>query len=245
MRDEEKKKGALRRLAGTEEAKDVLDLFLTFTGAVYGSLDRRLDIDEAVRKQLYKPVPAHVNWTGCFGGITLFLFMIQVATGILLTLYYRPAPEAAYESVRHITNDVGFGWLVRGIHHWAATVMVATVFIHTLRVFFTGAYKPPRELNWVVGTILLFIVMGFAFTGYLLPWDQLSYWATTVGTEIAGAVPLVGKYLLLVLRGGAEISGETLTRFYAFHVIILPFVALFLMGLHFLMIRRQGISGPL
>lgn len=244
MRDDEKR-GALRRLAGTEEAKDLLDLLLTFTGAIYGSLDRRLDIDEAVRKQLNKPVPAHVNWTGCFGGITLFLFMIQVATGILLTLYYRPAPEAAYQSVRHITNDVNLGWLVRGIHHWAANLMVLTVFIHILRVFFTGAYKPPRDLNWVVGTILFFMVMGFAFTGYLLPWDQLSYWATTVGTEIAGAAPLLGKYLLLLLRGGAEVTGETLTRFYAFHVIILPFITLFLMGMHFLMIRRQGIAGPL
>lgn len=177
--------------------------------------------------------------------MTFFLFLIQAATGILLTLYYRPTPEGAYESVRHITNHVHYGWLIRGIHHWAANVMILMVILHMLRVYFYAAYKSPRELNWLVGVGLLGITLAFGFTGYLLPWDQLAFWATTVGSQIAGAVPIVGAPLLVMMRGGETVTGETLTRFFAAHVIILPVATIVLLGLHFLMIRRQGISGPL
>lgn len=237
-----------RTLGWLNESMDVRALLsgaLSFLGLVYGELDRRLDLREALEKQLKKPVPKHVNWLFCFGGMTFFLFIVQAFTGVLLTFYYRPAPEAAYESIRHIMNNVTFGWLIRGVHQWAANLMILTVFIHMLRVYFMGAYKSPRELNWMVGALLLFITLTFGFTGYLLPWDQTAYWATTVGTEMAGSVPVVGKLLLTVLRGGQEVSGETLARFYAFHVIVLPAATMFFLAMHFLVIRRQGISGPL
>ncbi|MBI2251828.1 MAG: cytochrome b N-terminal domain-containing protein [Armatimonadetes bacterium] len=224
---------------------NLAEIFLSFSGLLYGELDRRLELHEALQKALKKPVPKHVNFSFCFGGITFLLFLIQVFTGILLALYYRPSPEAAYESVRHITNDVTLGWLIRGVHRWASTLMIIFVIFHTLRVFLTGVYKPPRELNWMVGVCLFGVTLIFGFTGYLLPWDQLAYWATTVGTEIAGGVPIIGDFLLLMMRGGKEVSGETLTRFFTGHVIILPLVVFILLGLHFLMVRRQGISGPL
>lgn len=227
------------------DVRQVIGWLLSATWLVYGGLDRRLDFKEALEKALKKPVPKHVNWTYCFGGMTFFLFAVQAVTGILLTLYYRPTPEGAYESVRHISNHVAFGWLIRGIHHWGSNAMIAMVIFHMLRVYFHAAYKPPRELNWVVGVCLLGIAMAFGFTGYLLPWDQLSFWATTVGSQIVGAVPIIGAPLLLMVRGGNTVSGETLTRFYAAHVIILPIIAIVLLACHFLMIRRQGISEPL
>lgn len=223
----------------------ILGWLLSATGVIYGGLDRRLEFHAALQKALRKPVPRHINWTFCFGGMTLFLFLIQAVTGVLLTLYYRPTPEGAYASVRYITNQVAFGWLIRGVHHWGSHAMILMVFLHMLRVFFYQAYKTPRELNWMVGTMLLFITVTFGFTGYLLPWDQLSYWATTVGTETAGALPSVGSILLPIVRGGAEVSGDTLTRFYAAHVIILPAGTIALLALHFLMLRRQGIVEPL
>lgn len=216
-----------------------------FSGLIYGELDKRLELREALTKALKKPVPKHVNWIYCFGGIAFFLFLVQLFTGILLTFYYRPAPEAAFESVKHITNDVTFGWLIRGVHRVAAHLMLIMVMLHMLRVFLTGAYKSPRELNWIVGVMLLGVSLIFGFTGYLLPWDQLAYWATTVGTEMAGAVPIIGPTLLLIMRGGENVTGETLTRFFSIHVIILPLAIFGLLGLHILMIRRQEISGPL
>ena len=244
-----KKKSSFNRLYGwfneRIDVNQVLGWFLSATGLIYGGLDRRLEIKEALSKALKKPVPKHINWSFCFGGLTFFLFIIQAFTGILLTLYYRPTPEGAYESVRHITNHVAFGWLIRGIHHWGANAMILMVIFHMLRVYFYGAYKSPRELNWVVGVGLLGITLAFGFTGYLLPWDQVAFWATTVGSQIAGAVPVVGGPLLLMMRGGEMVTGETLTRFFAGHIIILPVVTVVLLGLHFLMIRRQGISGPL
>ncbi|MGE5575860.1 MAG: cytochrome b N-terminal domain-containing protein [Syntrophothermus sp.] len=241
--------GRLDRVLRWLDARiDVRELFgwvFSFTGLLYGELDRRLDFREALAKALKKPVPKHVNWLFCFGGITFFLFTTQVISGILLTLYYRPTPEVAYESVRHIMNNVTFGWLVRGIHQWAANLMILSVMIHMGRIFFMRAYRPPRELNWLTGVLLLVLTLGFGFTGYLLPWDQRAYWATTVGTEMAGAVPFVGQYLLLILRGGADVTGATLARFYSGHVIILPAVIVIFLAAHFFMVRRQGISGPL
>lgn len=216
--------------------------WFSLVGFVYGPLDERLSVREALEKALKKPVPSHVNWFFCFGGISLLLFIIQTVTGILLLMYYRPTTAEAFDSVVHITNNVPFGWLVRGFHFWGANLMIIMVFLHMLRVYIYGAYKAPRDFNWVAGVFLLMLTMGFGFTGYLLPWNQVSYWATTVGTEVPGALPLIGDYMKLFTRGGSDVSQITLTRFFAAHVVILPAVTIVFLALHFLMIRRQGIA---
>ena len=181
----------------------------------------------------------------CLGGITFALFLIQGVTGILLSLYYRPTPGEAYESILFIMNNVRFGWLIRSIHSWSATHMIAFCLAHMLRVFFTGSYKNPRELNWVAGTFLLLLTLAFGFTGYLLPWDQKALWGSTVGSEILGIIPGIGPWLLGLLRGGADITGLTLTRFYGIHMLVLPVLVVVFLAIHFVIIRRQGISGPL
>jgi quinol-cytochrome oxidoreductase complex cytochrome b subunit len=163
----------------------------------------------------------------------------------MLAFYYKPTPEEAYASIQFIENEVRFGSAIRSIHHWAANGMVVMVVAHMLRVFITGAFKPPRELNWVSGILLLILTMGFGFTGYLLPWDQRAFWATTVGSEIAGGIPVIGDLALIFLRGGWGVSGITLSRFYAVHVLVLPLIIIIMLGAHFLMIRRQGIAEPL
>jgi cytochrome b6 len=209
-------------------------------------LDERFDLSEPLEKFLRKPVPKHaIRWYFCLGGITFFLFVVQGITGILLSLYYRPTPEHAYESILFIMNNVRFGWLVRSIHSWSASLMVATCIGHMVRVYVTGSYKNPRELNWVVGMMLGILTLGFGFTGYLLPWDQRAFWGSTVGSEILGTVPWVGKTLLALLRGGQDVTGLTLVRFYGGHVLVLPSLMLIFLVLHFIIVRRQGISGPL
>ncbi|NIT36013.1 MAG: DUF4405 domain-containing protein [candidate division Zixibacteria bacterium] len=224
----------------------LVNLFSAFTGFLYGELDERLELREAIRKQLRKPISGRVShWWGCFGGITFLLFMIQVVTGVLLAVYYRPTTEGAYDSILFIMNEVRYGWLIRSIHRYAAELMVLTVMIHMAKVFLSGAYKPPRELTWVSGAFLLFLTLAFGFSGYLLPWDQRAYWATTIATQMADSVPLIGKYLSYVLRGGDVIAQRTLSRFYALHVIVLPWVTAFFLLSHFLMIRRQGPYEPL
>jgi ubiquinol-cytochrome c reductase cytochrome b subunit len=225
------------------DTKEMLRL-LTITSVFYGPVDRRLHLRDAIDKMLKKPVPKHLNWTFTLGACALFLFMVQAFTGVLLSFYYKPSPESAYESVQHIMVDVRFGWLIRQIHAWGANLMVAIVFLHMLRVFFYGSYKAPREMTWMVGVGLLFLTLTFAFTGYLLPWNQLAYWATTVGTEILASIPLIGKPLLHIARGGETVSGETLSRFYAVHTIILPGFTTMMIMLHLFMVRRQGISEP-
>ncbi|MEW6202635.1 MAG: cytochrome b N-terminal domain-containing protein [bacterium] len=219
--------------------------FTAIGSVVYGGLDRRLELKDALNEALKHPVPKFVNWTYCFGGMTFFLFVVQAVTGILLTMYYQPSPETAHESIKFIMNEAPFGWHIRSIHHWGAQLMMVTIFLHMLRVYFTGAYKHPRELNWIAGVFLFVITITFGFTGYLLTWDQRAFWGTTVGTHIVGDVPLIGNYLLYVLRGGDEVSGLTLTRFFSFHVIILPMLVSVFLIAHFAMIRRQGISEPL
>ncbi len=179
---------------------------------------------EAIREFIaHKKVPVHsaTIWY-YFGGITLFLFVIQVLTGILLLLYYRPSPAEAFASVQFIMTQVEFGWLVRSIHSWSANLMVLTAMIHMFSVFFLRAYRRPRELTWLSGMALLFITLGFGFSGYLLPWNEVAFFATKVGTDIAGTVPLVGSFLVRFLRGGEEVGGATLTRFFGFHVAVLP-----------------------
>jgi quinol-cytochrome oxidoreductase complex cytochrome b subunit len=214
-------------------------------GAI-GWLVNRLGLDDTMEDQYNRIVPNHAtNYIYCFGGIAFVLFLILAATGILLAVYYEPTPETAYQSVLDISTKVQFGWWIRSIHRWSAGGMVLLVFVHMLRVFFTGAYKKPRELNWLTGVLLFAITLGFGFTGYLLPWDQKAYWATKVGTDIAGSVPGVGHFLLVSLRGGEQISAATLGRFFDLHVLVLPGIIVVLLIGHFWMIRRQGISGRL
>ncbi|MGD0923400.1 MAG: cytochrome bc complex cytochrome b subunit [Terriglobia bacterium] len=199
-------------------------------------------IEEFLR---HKTVPIHRQTVWYyFGGMTLFLFVVQVLTGILLLLYYRPTPEDAFESVQYIVTQVRFGWLIRSVHSWSANLMVFTAFVHMFSGYFLKAYRKPRELTWISGMLLLFVVMGFGFSGYLLPWNTLAFFATKVGTEMAGAVPFVGKWFLTFLRGGEEVTGATLTRFFGFHVAVLPGLATVLLAMHLLLVQRLGMSLP-
>ncbi|OGN95309.1 MAG: cytochrome b6 [Chloroflexi bacterium RBG_13_50_21] len=203
-------------------------------------------MSEPLSKILKKPVPKYaLHWFYCLGGITAFLFVVQGITGILLAFYYKPTPEAAYASIQYIETQVYFGSAIRAIHHWCANGMIVMCVAHMLRVFIMGSYKAPRELNWVSGVLLLVLTLVFGFTGYLLPWDQRAFWATTVGSEIAGAIPAIGNLALVFLRVGWNVTGDTLSRFYGLHVIVVPLATVAFMGAHFLMIRRQGIAKPL
>jgi len=185
-----------------------------------------------------------VNWAYTLGSATLFTLIIQVVTGILLTLYYVPEPQQAYASVTYITNEVPFGWMIRGLHHWGASAMVLLAVLHMVRVIIYGAYKYPREVTWITGVFLLLLTFAFGFTGYLLPWDQRAYWATVVGTRIAEVVPVIGGSIKDVLLGGPEISGLTLSRFFGAHVWVLPSVLFLLVGIHLYLVIRNGISTP-
>jgi cytochrome b6 len=209
-------------------------------------VDQRYEISEPLTKVLKKPVPKYaLRWFYCLGGITAFLFVVQCVTGIMLAFYYKPTPEAAYASIQYIETQVRFGASIRAIHHWAANGMIVLCIAHMLRVFIMGAYKAPRELNWVSGILLFTLTMVFGFTGYLLPWDQRAFWATTVGSEIAGGIPVIGNPALIFLRVGWEITAQTLSRFYALHIIAVPLLTLAFMLAHFMMVRRQGIAKPL
>jgi quinol-cytochrome oxidoreductase complex cytochrome b subunit len=204
-------------------------------------LDERLGLQGIYSTIFDRKVPK-VNWWFTLGSASLFLFVMQVVTGIFLSVYYVPSPDHAYDSIQFIMNGVTFGWLIRGIHHWGATLMVIFVFIHMLRTFYYAAYKYPRELTWVTGVVLLLATLGMGFTGYLLPWNQKAYWATTVGTEIPGTVPGIGPIITTILRGGPELSAVTLARFYSVHIWFLPAVILLLIGIHMYLIIRLGIS---
>ncbi len=208
-------------------------------------LDERLSIGTLAAMAEKKEVPLHRHsiWY-YFGGMTLFLFCVQVVTGILLLLYYRPSSENAFESVQFIITEVKFGWLIRSIHSWSANLMIATLFIHMFSVFFLRAYYPPREITWISGVLLLFIVICFGFSGYLLPWNKLAFFATKVGTEIVGVIPVVGRPLLRFLRGGDDVTGATLTRFFGFHVAVLPASATVLIAIHVLLVQQHGMSVP-
>lgn len=179
-----------------------------------------------------------------FGGVSLFLFIVQVVTGILLLMYYQPGAQTAYESVRFIVTKVEFGWLIRSIHSWSANLMILSVLIHMFSVFFTKAFRTPRELTWYSGFLLLALTLTFGFSGYLLPWNTLSYFATKVGTEIVGVVPLVGKPIMQVLRNGDDVTTVTLTRFFGLHVAVLPAIFTVILGAHLIFIQAQGISEP-
>ncbi len=215
-------------------------------GPLWHWLDQRVGLAdlEKLAKKKQVPVHRHTIWY-YFGGMTLFLFGIQVATGILLLLYYRPSAEEAYESVQFLMTEVQFGWLIRSIHAWAANLMIFTLFVHLFSVLLLRVYRPPREITWFSGVALMGLAMGFGFTGYLLPWNELAYFATKVGTEITGAVPVAGPFLGRLLRGGAEVTGATLTRFYGIHVAILPALTAMLVGLHLFLVQKHGMSVPM
>jgi quinol-cytochrome oxidoreductase complex cytochrome b subunit len=215
-----------------------------FLGLLYGPIDRRLQIDEAFRKALQYRLPSHVGWRHALGGITYLLFLILVVTGVMLAIFYRPSVEEAYPSVQHIVSSRPFGWLVRDVHHWSANLIVLALLAHMARVFFEAAYKPPRETNWLIGLLLLAVVLAFGATGYLLPWDQWSYWTVTEVMNATAQFPIVGRALADRLMGDVIVSGATLSRFFALHVIVLPWVAFVLLGYHFTLVRRRGIAPP-
>jgi quinol-cytochrome oxidoreductase complex cytochrome b subunit len=208
---------------------------------IYAWLDERLDLQGLYKNVVDRPEPRG-NWWNTLGSASLFLFLLQAATGIFLTVYYTPSPDHAYDSIQYIMNGVAFGWLIRGIHHWGATLMVLVVFIHMLRVFTTASFKYPRELTWLIGVGLLLATLGMGFTGYLLPWNQRAYWATTVATQIGGSVPFIGPYILKALRGGPDLSALTLSRFFAAHIWMIPAVLVGLIGVHLYLIIRHGES---
>jgi quinol-cytochrome oxidoreductase complex cytochrome b subunit len=212
---------------------------------IRGWLDDRFHLDEWKALAQKKKVPLHrYSYWYFLGGMTLFLFGIQVLTGTLLLLYYRPGSDEAFESVQFIMTQVQFGWLVRSVHSWSANLLVFIAFAHLFSVLFLKSYRKPRELTWVSGVLLLFLMLGFGFTGYLLPWNTVSYFATKVGTEIPAQIPLIGRPVLLFLRGGEDITGSTLTRMFGFHVAILPAIATMLLALHLGLIQWFGMSLP-
>jgi ubiquinol-cytochrome c reductase cytochrome b subunit len=211
---------------------------------VYAWFQDRLNVDTLWGALFIRKIPFGVNWLYTLGFVSLSLFIVQAITGMILALYYSPSPDHAYDSVEYVMTQVDFGPVIRGIHHWGASAMVVVVVLHMLVTFGMGAYKNPREVTWWVGVGLLVVTFAFGFTGYLLPWDEKAYWATTVGTNMAGTVPIVGDFLERVLRGGSELGALTLTRFYATHVLLLPMVFVSLVSIHLFLVVWQGVSVP-
>ncbi|HET7450824.1 MAG TPA: cytochrome b N-terminal domain-containing protein [Gaiellaceae bacterium] len=207
-------------------------------------LEERSGLVGGVRYFLFRKVPGDTNWFQTLGSATLTAFLVQALTGSILAMYYRPDPNSAYSSIQHITNDVWAGWLVRGMHRWGASVFIILMFMHMGRVFLFGAYKYPRELNWIIGVLLLAMGLGEGFTGYLLPWDQTSYWATVVGININGSAPFLGPFLAQFLQGGTYINADTLSRFYAIHMLLIPGAIFALIGLHLYLVIRLGVTSP-
>ena len=193
---------------------------------------------------LLRKVPRDVSWAQTLGSATLTAFLVQLATGVVLAFYYKPDPATAYQSIQAITNDITFGWLVRGMHRWGASVFIILLFFHMGRVFIYGAYKYPRELNWLIGVIILVLALAEGFTGYLLPWDQTAYWATVVGININATAPILGPFIADFLKGGAEIGGETLARFYSLHMLAIPGGLIALITLHMYLVTRLGVTSP-
>lgn len=205
-------------------------------------LNERLPLTE-FSAHLRKPLPKHINLLFSLGSLAMFLLILQAVTGAFLAFYYSPSPEHAHNAVTYISTEVPFGAFVRGLHHWGASAMVIIVVLHLLRVVLYSSYKAPRELTWIFGVLLLLVVLGFGFTGYLLPWDEKAYWATVVGVEIASTAPGLGDFVAKVMRGGTEIGAVTLSRFYALHTIWLPWLAFGLVGVHLFFVRYYGSSG--
>jgi menaquinol-cytochrome c reductase cytochrome b subunit len=207
-------------------------------------IDERTSLSGGLRWVMFRKVPKGTNWFYTLGSATMFAFLSQAVTGVFLAMYYTPSATQAYESARHITNDVFLGEFVRGMHKWGSSVMVILIFLHMARTFFFGAYKYPRELNWVIGVVLLILTMLMSFTGYLLPFDQRSYWATIVGVNINGTGPLVGPFLSDFLRGGAEFNATTLSRFYSIHMLLVPGLIAAMIGAHLYLVAKLGTTAP-
>jgi len=217
----------------TEGAKDVV-----------GWVDQRTGATGFLTGMLYRKVPKGTNWYYTLGSATLFAFVVQAITGVFLAMFYTPSPTQAYGSITHINNDVALGAFVRGLHKWGASVMIILIFLHMARTFFFGAYKYPRELNWVIGVVLLILTLVMGLTGYLLPFDNRSFWATTVANNITGTGPIVGPYLADFLRAGPEIGSTTLTRFYSIHMLLIPGAMFALIGAHLYLVMKLGTTAP-
>src|SRR6266571_7127821 len=215
-------------------------------------LEERSGLVGGLRYFLFRNVPADINWMQTLGSAALTAFIVQAITGVILAMYYTPSAATdpatgkpvAWESIVHITDHVTMGWLVRGMHRWGASVFIILMFLHMGRVFLFGAYKYPRELNWILGVLLLASGLAEGFTGYLLPWDQTAYWASVVGINLNGTAPILGPFLADFLRGGAEIGGDTLSRFYSLHMLLIPGAIFALIGLHLYLVVRLGVSSP-
>nr|YP_009424068.1 cytochrome b6 [Schizaea elegans]APT65986.1 cytochrome b6 [Schizaea elegans] len=213
-------------------------------GKIYDWFEERLEIQVIADDIASKYVPPHVNIFYCLGGITLTRFSVQVATGFAMTFYHRPTITEAFSSIQYIMTEVNFGWLIRSVHRWSASMMVLMMILHVSRVYLTGGFKKPRELTWVTGVILAVSTVSFGVTGYSLPWDQIGYWAVKIVTGVPEAIPVVGSSLVESLRGSIGVGQATLTRFYSLHTFVLPLLTAVFMPMHFLTIRKQGISGP-
>jgi quinol-cytochrome oxidoreductase complex cytochrome b subunit len=207
-------------------------------------IEERSGLVGGIKYFLFRKVPGDTNWFQTLGSATLTAFLVQAITGVILAMYYKPTPRDAYSSIQNITDHVTMGWLVRGMHKWGASVFIILMFLHMGRVFLFGAYKYPRELNWVVGVLLLLMGMLEGFTGYLLPWDQTAYWATVVGINLNGTAPFLGPWLAQFLRGGQEIGADTLTRFYSMHMLLIPGAIIGLILLHLYLVVRLGVTSP-
>ncbi len=217
-----------------------------FWNSLYSWIDKRLQLDDLVKFMGKKYVPVHrYSVWYYFGGVSLFFFIIQVVTGILLLFYYKGSADLAFESVQFIMSKVQFGWLVRSIHAWSANLFILSAFIHMFSVYFEKAYRKPREMTWISGMLMFFMALGFGFSGYLLPWNELSFFATKVGSDIAGQIPLVGEPLKVFIRGGDDVTGATLSRLFGIHVALLPGIFTIILGIHLILIQRQGISEPM
>jgi quinol---cytochrome c reductase cytochrome b subunit, bacillus type len=207
-------------------------------------IEERSGIVGGLRYFLFRNVPGDTSWWHTLGSATLTAFLVQLVTGVILAMYYKPSPAEAHSSIEHIQHDLWGGWLVRGMHKWGASVFIILMFLHMGRVFLFGAYKYPRELNWIVGVLILATGLFEGLTGYLLPFDQTAYWATVVAVNINGTAPFVGPYLATILRGGAEIGPDTLARFYSIHMLLVPGALIGLIGLHLYLIVRLGVTSP-
>lgn len=214
-------------------------------GQFLGFLHERLGLEGLQQLASKKRVPIHRSTHFYyFGGMALFLLMLQIVTGILLSLYYKPSPDQAFESVQAIVTEVDFGWLIRSAHSWSANLLIGVLLLHLLTAYLMRAYRRPREITWLTGVLLLALLMAFGFSGYLLPWNELAFFATRVGTAIVGVVPVVGHNLLLLARGGEDVTGDTLARFYSLHVVVLPMLAFLLLGIHLYLVQKHGMSIP-
>jgi len=213
-------------------------------GEVVGWLDERSGISPILRANLYRKVPKGTNWFYTLGSATLFAFVSQAVTGVFLAMYYEPDTSRAYESAAHITNEVFLGELVRGMHRWGSTVMIILIFLHMARTFVFGAYKYPREIQWLIGVVLLVLTLAMGLTGYLLPFDQRSFWATTVAVNLNASAPILGPYIADFMRGGSEFGAASLARFYALHMLLIPGLIAALIGAHLYLVAKLGTTAP-